>query len=266
MDVEYTLRSAKLKPLPHPGGGELTTVVLALCGSFNPIHKAHIALYETAKFVLRAKAPHFFVAGGFVSPVSDGYGKPNLRPIAARAEIAMAALSTHAELEVDLWEGMQPQYTRTLFVLQHLQAELRRFYASEAVRVVFVCGADVFASFATPGVWPLRLLGPLLESFPLCVVGRAELDSPESLAQLAASTTLTAEEEGAHYTVRLSAAEAYFGTFAVPDDTSSTGIRDALRRAKEDAADDEDVAALAADYIKDMVPASAVALTIAYYS
>ncbi|ORC87711.1 nicotinamide mononucleotide adenylyltransferase [Trypanosoma theileri] len=178
--------------------------VVVMCGSFNPMHVAHIAMYEAAcdtllnkKYndnsekkeasVSRKNDSKIVVVGGFVSPVNDHYKKEELRPFAQRSAICAASLREHPSLALDEWEGLQPNYVRTFYVLEHLQESVQRWYETDAspneeqlawvrqhpVRVVFLCGGDLFSSFLRPGCWPLELLRKLLDSFDVLVVRRA---------------------------------------------------------------------------------------------
>ncbi|KAH9599274.1 Cytidyltransferase-like domain [Trypanosoma melophagium] len=178
-------------------------VVVVMCGSFNPMHVAHIAMYEAACDAIQNKKHSdsvegtaslpvkkdlmTVVVGGFVSPVNDHYKKEELRPFSQRSAICTASLREHPSLAVDEWEGLQPNYVRTFHVLEHLQKSVQSWYEMDAgpseaqlawvrqhpVRVVFVCGSDLFASFLRPGCWPLKLLRKLLETFEVLVVRRA---------------------------------------------------------------------------------------------
>ena len=73
---------------------------------------------------------------------------------------------------VDAWEVEQPQYTRTLHVLQHLKRRLMELFEGEnniqtipqgcpptaEPRTVLVCGADVLQSMADASIWKQDLL------------------------------------------------------------------------------------------------------------
>ncbi|KAF7242670.1 hypothetical protein EG68_10457 [Paragonimus skrjabini miyazakii] len=64
-----------------------------------------------------------FVVGGILSPVSDGYAKPDLVPSTVRVELARLACQFHSDwLVVDNWEASQPTWTRTRIVVDRLQS------------------------------------------------------------------------------------------------------------------------------------------------
>ncbi|KAF6768334.1 hypothetical protein AHF37_03175 [Paragonimus kellicotti] len=64
-----------------------------------------------------------FVVGGILSPVSDGYAKPDLVPSTVRVELARLACQFHSDwLAVDSWEASQPTWTRTRIVVDRLQS------------------------------------------------------------------------------------------------------------------------------------------------
>ncbi|CCW65705.1 unnamed protein product [Phytomonas sp. EM1] len=196
----YALRTSKLKSLKVVATAVEDSlcipVVIAVCGAFNPIHHAHIALYDMAEAALTspsacdaATGRPYLVLGGYISPVGDSYGKPGLLPFSQRVEIVEAAVRDHPAIEVDRWEGLQPTYTRTYYVLEHLQEAVQAWYDSQAkegkpslsergvrIRVAFACGTDLLQSFLRPGCWRLDLLQKMLDRFQVVVITRSEND------------------------------------------------------------------------------------------
>uniref|UniRef100_A0A8C9P6N2 Nicotinamide/nicotinic acid mononucleotide adenylyltransferase 2 n=1 Tax=Spermophilus dauricus TaxID=99837 RepID=A0A8C9P6N2_SPEDA len=67
-----------------------THVILLACGSFNPITKGHIQMFERARDYLH-KTGRFIVIGGIVSPVHDSYGKQGL--VSSRHRLIMCQLA-----------------------------------------------------------------------------------------------------------------------------------------------------------------------------
>ena len=72
---------------------------------------------------------------------------------------------------VDQWEVEQNQYTRTLYVLEHIQHQLAKLFGDpdspgtkgcppgvSAPRTMLVCGADVVESMGDASVWKQDLL------------------------------------------------------------------------------------------------------------
>uniref|UniRef100_A0A8C5SK87 Nicotinamide/nicotinic acid mononucleotide adenylyltransferase 2 n=1 Tax=Laticauda laticaudata TaxID=8630 RepID=A0A8C5SK87_LATLA len=70
-----------------------THVILLACGSFNPITKGHIQMFERARDYLH-KTGRFIVIGGIVSPVHDSYGKQGL--VSSRHRLAMCQLAVQS--------------------------------------------------------------------------------------------------------------------------------------------------------------------------
>lgn len=301
MPASYRLRTDKLKQ--PSGAAGVQPVVIALCGSFNPVHKAHLALYRAAKRRLltpsddlpasnndpagatAAPAAAYEVLGGFLSPVGDCYAKQGLATFAQREAVLSAALEGEAELAVDCWEGLQPAYTRTLYVLSHLEDTLRAWMlekrggaredAAYPVRVVFACGADLFGSFFKPGCWPLELLQRLLDRFLIVVVGRPgfgnEVEALERRARDPRCCVLRNSEEEGGTSLDLSKYRFLFTTFDVEDHTSSTMVRDLARKASRTLScqamtpEQEEESRAAMTALERVVPRTALALVLQYY-
>ncbi|GET87690.1 hypothetical protein, conserved [Leishmania tarentolae] len=293
----YALRTDKLKSLEgcvaaftgstteaaSKLASSLQPVVLAICGSFNPIHNAHLKLYDAAKRSIDGTGGRV-VLGGFLSPVSDGYGKPGLRSAADRVQIIRKALCQHPELNLDTWECQQPTYTRTLFVLQALEEHVNTWYTQSEpaamewlalhgrrVRVVFVCGADLFSSFWVPGCWRLRLLRQLLDLFHLVVVYREGtgclMGGAETLARMCQASPLLSEtaEDGEKIEVDMSTYTFTFATFSASDDTSSTAVRTAAMELAKVPLDDVVARAALQSRLCAMLPEEAVQTVVELY-
>uniref|UniRef100_A0A7N4PQQ8 Nicotinamide/nicotinic acid mononucleotide adenylyltransferase 2 n=1 Tax=Sarcophilus harrisii TaxID=9305 RepID=A0A7N4PQQ8_SARHA len=79
-----------------------THVILLACGSFNPITKGHIQMFERARDYLH-KTGRFIVIGGIVSPVHDSYGK----------QVAIQELASFLQTK-KLWD-LDPCFSETQF-------------------------------------------------------------------------------------------------------------------------------------------------------
>ncbi|CAJ1004764.1 putative Cytidylyltransferase-like [Leishmania naiffi] len=293
----YALRTDKLKPLEGCAASCPTStaeaasqvtpllqpVVLVICGSFNPIHNAHLKLYDAAKRSIEGVDGRV-VLGGFLSPVSDAYGKPGLRCAADRVQVMEKALCHHPDLSVDTWECQQPTYTRTVFVLRALEEHVNAWYAQSEpaamewltshgrhVRVVFACGADLFFSFWHPGCWSLCLLRQLLDSFPLVVVqrggARGSISDSDDFARLCQTAPLLSEtaEDGERIEIDMLRYTFTFAAFSAPDDTSSTAVRNAAIELAKTPADEVMARAALQSRLRGMLPEAAVQLVVDLY-
>ena len=172
-------------------------VILVACGSFNPPTVAHVHLLSiVCDYYLRRNID---VYGAYMSPVHDEYKKPGL--VSSEHRVAMCRLAAEGTgfVMVDDWEAGREGYTRTLRVLDSVDARVRdeMGVVHEALggevgttrvdapphplvpRSVLVCGADVLASMAEPGVWDQGLLDELLERHGVACVVREGTDARE---------------------------------------------------------------------------------------
>jgi nicotinamide mononucleotide adenylyltransferase len=199
---------------PHPPSDGTTTstspprpVVLVAAGAFNPPTIAHLRMCEAAAAALRSAGTP--VLGAFLSPVGDGYKKPDLAPAAHRVAMCEAAVAGVPGLAVDAWEALEGTGgpggppTRTLHVLRRVRDGLAAAFengsggggwgggggggsgggSGAAVpptqsplppRVMLVCGSDLLASLAKPGVWkPAHLAALAGPDHGIVCVGRA---------------------------------------------------------------------------------------------
>ncbi|XP_018609071.1 nicotinamide/nicotinic acid mononucleotide adenylyltransferase 2 [Scleropages formosus] len=102
-----------------------THVILLSCGSFNPITKGHIHMFEKAREYLH-KTGRFIVIGGIISPVHDSYGKPGL--VSSKHRLAMCQLAVQSSewIRVDPWECYQDTWQTTCSVLEHHRDLMKR--------------------------------------------------------------------------------------------------------------------------------------------
>ena len=156
-------------------------VILVACGSFNPPTVAHLEVLSMVRSYYRSRGVD--VVGAYLSPVHDAYGKAGL--VASRHRVAMCRLAAEGSdfVMVDDWEAGRAGYTRTLRVLDSVDARVRGAMNNNnnddgvvPARSVLVCGADVLASMGTPGVWDQALLEALLERHGVACVVREGTD------------------------------------------------------------------------------------------
>uniref|UniRef100_UPI001CD909B5 nicotinamide/nicotinic acid mononucleotide adenylyltransferase 2-like n=1 Tax=Solea senegalensis TaxID=28829 RepID=UPI001CD909B5 len=102
-----------------------THVILLSCGSFNPVTKGHVHMFEKARDYLH-RSGRFIVIGGIISPVHDSYGKPGL--VSSRHRLTMCQLAVQASdwIRVDPWECYQDTWQTTCSVLEHHRDLMKR--------------------------------------------------------------------------------------------------------------------------------------------
>ncbi|XP_056149641.1 nicotinamide/nicotinic acid mononucleotide adenylyltransferase 2 [Lampris incognitus] len=102
-----------------------THVILLSCGSFNPVTKGHIHMFEKAREHLH-KTGRFIVIGGIISPVHDSYGKPGLVSSRHRLNMCQLAVQCSDWIRVDPWECYQDTWQTTCSVLEHHRDLMKR--------------------------------------------------------------------------------------------------------------------------------------------
>ncbi|CAM9585247.1 nicotinamide/nicotinic acid mononucleotide adenylyltransferase 2 [Lampetra fluviatilis] len=102
-----------------------THVILLACGSFNPVTKGHLQMFEDARDYLH-KSGRFIVIGGIISPVHDGYRKQGLISSRHRLSMCQLAVQNSDWIRVDPWECYQEKWQTTCDVLEHHRELMKR--------------------------------------------------------------------------------------------------------------------------------------------
>lgn len=138
--------------------GKKVAVLLAT-GSFSPIHRQHVTMFDiAAKWLEREHGIR--VVMGVLSPSCDAYVTAKLRKEAIkfseRSEMARLAVEEHARrtagggggngvrIVVDTWEGTQPFFVDFPDVHEHLTRAVRARFRDDVWGVLFLCGIDHF--------------------------------------------------------------------------------------------------------------------------
>ncbi len=166
-------------------------VVLVSCGSFNPPTVAHVKILDMVRAAyIKAGVD---VYGAYLSPVHDAYKKPGLVDAHHRVEMCRRAVASSSYVMVDGWEAAQAGYTRTLHVLDSIDARLQAAEGriedaeersetasarvnSSSPRTVLVCGADVLESMGNSELWDQVFLEDLLRRHGVACVVREGTD------------------------------------------------------------------------------------------
>jgi len=213
-DTKYQFPTGKLLDPKNTKAKE--QIVLVACGSFNPITNMHLRLLEMAKDYFEGNG--YEVIGGYISPVSIGYGKKGLLPNKERLDMCNLAVASSDWLMVDSWETTFPLWTRTFLVLRHFTNEVNKAKkpVGAPVRSVLVCGSDLLDSFSTPNLWSEDDMRGILRHHGAACVSR-EGSSPENIVW---NNDLLYDERTNIHILRQ----------YIPNDISSTRIRHALSR------------------------------------
>lgn len=196
-------------------------VVLVACGSFNPPTIAHLRMFRVAEEALRRAGKGDGVGeevlGGFLSPTADAYSTraastekaASLSRAPAEDRLALcrvaAASDPLASLAVDEWEARvgekQKAPVRTLRVLQAVEARVasaireaeEKGEASSSSplplpRAVLLCGEDLLASMATPGVWDAAQVEEIAREHGLVCVLREPSSTSSSTSTSSSSS------------------------------------------------------------------------------
>ncbi|KAL9652264.1 hypothetical protein ABK040_011924 [Willaertia magna] len=174
---DYQFPSSKLS-LPKDENQE-ECIVLVACGSFNPITVLHVRMFETAKDYLQIEKKKE-VIGGFISPVHQDYEKKKPTLISSNHRLNMSKLSIKDNdwIEVDDWEIKQKEYSRTLYVLQHFENNIKLYLnnnniLNKKIRIMLLCGTDLLESFIKPGVWIPEQVEHILSHYGVCCIERS---------------------------------------------------------------------------------------------
>ncbi|RXM28350.1 Nicotinamide/nicotinic acid mononucleotide adenylyltransferase 2 [Acipenser ruthenus] len=182
-----------------------THVILLSCGSFNPITKGHIHMFEKARDHLH-KTGRFIVIGGIISPVHDSYGKPRVtgcilsnvnspsttpvigqpqnetRPIYQNTNITdnkPTAIKLLGKVSESLGKicCVRPHIDRFTFVDENANLGTAMRYEEIELRILLLCGSDLLESFCIPGLWKESDMEVIVGDFGIVVVPRDNADT-----------------------------------------------------------------------------------------
>lgn len=147
-------------------------IFLISCGSFNPVTYMHLRMFELARDHLRSLNKKVNVVKGYLSPVSDAYGKQGLLSSTHRLEMLKRATLTSDWIDVLPWECEQNGWTPTAKVLDQYYESLN--CAEKNIRLLLLCGADVLESFSVKGLWKEADIKSIIQKHGLIVISRPQ--------------------------------------------------------------------------------------------
>jgi len=156
-------------------------VALVMCGSFNPVTRAHLKMFDIAKNYLISKLPFEYTLAGIMSPVNDLYVYKKEELLKSDHRINMINLSLkEAKFDwvcCDDWEANQKEWQRTLQVLQyHLTCIKSSRDRNDNIQVKLLSGADLIKSMSVPGLWNDEDVEAIVRDFGLIIIPRFKFD------------------------------------------------------------------------------------------
>lgn len=148
-----------------------------MCGSFNPVTRAHLKMFDIAKNYLTSKSSNELKFIGIVSPVNDLYSvkRKNLSQSVHRIKMISLALE---EANVDWiycddWESNQKNWQRTLHVLTYLSDKIKsNKNKDESIQVKLLSGADLIQSMNISDLWEDDDIETIVKDFGLVIIPR----------------------------------------------------------------------------------------------
>ncbi|KAL1956623.1 hypothetical protein VTO42DRAFT_6970 [Malbranchea cinnamomea] len=188
--ASYTFPDHRLKKVMDDPSK--TPLLLVACGSFSPVTYLHLRMFEMAADYVRFST-NMELIGGYLSPVSDAYGKAGLASASHRIAMCQLAVDVTSDwLMIDPWEPMQKEYIPTAKVLDHFDREINEIRggidagdgSKRPVRIALLAGADLIHTMSTPGVWSEEDLDHILGRYGTFIVERSGTDIDEAIAGL----------------------------------------------------------------------------------
>lgn len=127
-----------------------TKIILLSTGSYCPIHRMHIDIFDIAKNYLEE---HYetCIVGGYISPSHDSYVGPKMQEaefnsIDSKDRIAMTKLAIKESksdwIAVSSWEAKQTRFVNFPEVLQYHQKYINHYFPKDNIKIYYLCGLD----------------------------------------------------------------------------------------------------------------------------
>ena len=132
--------------------GVIKRAVLLGTGSYNPIHRMHVEMFDAAADYLMKIG--WDVLAGFISPSADHYVGRKLGEEAilfeARCEMVKLAIQEREKknphvlpIRVHTWEGRQPVFVDFPDVHDEISKQIASEFPQANITVLYLCGMDL---------------------------------------------------------------------------------------------------------------------------
>ena len=148
---DYDFDYGELKQYLNKIDNKKKNIILLSTGSYNPVHRMHIQILNTAYNQLKDK---FNVICCFISPSADCYvaSKGNiLIPFEERCEMIYEGIAYYTNREINdpnfrihlhKWEGSHHYFIDFPGVISEIQNKINKYYKQYDIKVLYVCGMD----------------------------------------------------------------------------------------------------------------------------
>jgi len=152
---------ANLKSLPE---GKIP-LVLVSTGSYCPVHRQHISMFEEARAKLNTIG-NYHVVAGFLSPSHDSYVGykligPNFVSGYERAKMIEIGVAHSQWISVHRWEIKQSMFIDFPYVIKAISDYIRNKYKDtpySKIQVSYLCGADHAERCNLTGIKPYGVI------------------------------------------------------------------------------------------------------------
>jgi nicotinic acid mononucleotide adenylyltransferase len=92
------------------------------------------------------------------------------------------ALSDHKWIKLNEWESEQPKWPLTFDALEYHQNEVNKMYNNNNIKLIFLCGSDLFATFNTKNLWDENHVEQICSKYGIVIINRLGSNPCETIS------------------------------------------------------------------------------------